>query len=676
MRTLRGGTHTAAGSDETGRFPFLASAATRLPGASEQEMSMATISYLNDAPVTGLNYNPGLEEVLDPTGVPFGISGQYTAKLYEIVNNDSGPFKDFKVQLTSSANGGAGDFSYFILGETGEILPSGTISGITVRAPDGTIILEVTPGAAGYGDTKIENFYTRLTDPTAESPSEAIFFALNFLLIKSNVFEGSDIADHAVGFGPASFSEFFGGGGDDFFFVPDDIGSARLVGNTGNDTFRLTDRTYEVHGANVDGSGGAGETNTLEVIGYVDDSGYADIIAATDIDALRFVAGDQPVAPSLDGAEAGISIDAGQIGAGLVSLALAVNGSTTASPFSSNYINVHADPTGTTAVKLDLSGWTFTNWNQDRNGVFISTNPTSVAINDTIVGTRVSDSIFTYYGNDTLRGGGGVDYLSGGDGNDTFVYGRNEAVRGERVDGGGSHATGGIADTVLVLGNNNFVGVDFYDIERLKFGGEATATFDQNFIYSTGSAETIALGAISAVVIGDAHANTLAFQLTNPRNQPSSIDISDVKFKSWTNGVDKVMITGTNSRDTISGSTRGDIINGGGGSDDLQGNQGADRFVFNTAFGKGVDHIADFSHKQHDRILIEKDIFTKLKSGTLDKAFFTIGTKAKDGNDRIIYDDDNGVLRYDADGTGGARAKIFAILDNAASLVAADFFVI
>ena len=43
---------------------------------------------------------------------------------------------------------------------------------------------------------------------------------------------------------------------------------ALLVGGAGNDTIRVEDAQFTlIAGANQDGSGGAGETNTLEVLG-------------------------------------------------------------------------------------------------------------------------------------------------------------------------------------------------------------------------------------------------------------------------------------------------------------------------------------------------------------------------------------------------------------------------
>ena len=49
------------------------------------------------------------------------------------------------------------------------------------------------------------------------------------------------------------------------------------------------------------------------------------------------------------------------------------------------------------------------------------------------------------------------------------------------------------------------------------------------------------------------------------------------------------------------------------------------------------------------------------------------GTKALDSSDRIIYNNKTGDLSYDADGTGSTAAVKFAVMENKATITAADF---
>ena len=135
-------------------------------------------------------------------------------------------------------------------------------------------------------------------------------------------------------------------------------------------------------------------------------------------------------------------------------------------------------------------------------------------------------------------------------------------------------------------------------------------------------------------------------------------------------------------KDNLSGGLGNDILNGGLGNDILNGGAGQDIFVFNTKLSKSAncDKIVDFSVKD-DSVYLDNAIFKKLGKGTpenpvkLNKAFFTIGA-AKDKNDYVLYDKAKGVLSYDADGSGSAKAVEFATTTKNLKLTAGDFFVI
>ena len=55
-----------------------------------------------------------------------------------------------------------------------------------------------------------------------------------------------------------------------------------------------------------------------------------------------------------------------------------------------------------------------------------------------------------------------------------------------------------------------------------------------------------------------------------------------------------------------------------------------------------------------------------MKPGKLNKGFFALN-KAKDKNDYIIFKSKTGVLSYDADGSGKAKAVDFAVLRKTSS---------
>jgi Ca2+-binding RTX toxin-like protein len=628
---------------------------------------MVAISYVNDAlPEGGLNFNPAFAEVLDTT--PAVVT--YTGNTYEIANNNGGAFNGFKVTFHSYVNGGAGDFTYANVG--GVLKPSGTITGMFLRAPDGTVIAQVTTGTnTVFGDAKLQNFFARLTNPAAETPKDAIFTALDGLFSNTNQYYGSPVADHITSYGNA-MGDLSGEGGNDLLWSRD-YASRKLIGGAGNDVMRVEEGAYEVHGGKADGTGATGQTDTVEVVGYIDESTNATLKKFTNIDVLRFVMADAPAPGSLETASMGARFELKDIGAANLPSNLAIVGSLAA--YTENYISIYTgyDAAATKGVTLNLSGWTFKTWSEERNGVYIDTNSAAKALKDVVTGTSVADQISTYYGDDIIRGGGGADELNSGGGNDTFIYGKNEAAAGEYANGGYG-PQGGTADKVLILGDNDFTGVYFIGIDQFVFGAAAKVTFDQGFAKGLGSSAEVTALAESPVIVGDAKVNSVVFQMNKDGSGNPSIDLSDVVFSSWTNGVDRISITGTKSIDTIAGSNKTDVINGGDGGDTLQGNAGADAFVFSASFG--VDHITDFRRKEGDKIHLDDAVFTGLKLGVLKKKAFEIGEEADSRKDRIIYDKEDGIVRYDDDGTGKHKAVIVAVLDDAAVLKAGDILVI
>ncbi|WP_201863913.1 M10 family metallopeptidase C-terminal domain-containing protein [Microvirga soli] len=143
-----------------------------------------------------------------------------------------------------------------------------------------------------------------------------------------------------------------------------------------------------------------------------------------------------------------------------------------------------------------------------------------------------------------------------------------------------------------------------------------------------------------------------------------------------------LVTTGDKGRNMVQGGSGHDKLNGGLGIDTLIGGPGKDAFVFNTKPSKtNRDKITDFNSKD-DSIWLDNAVFKKLGPGMdaapvqLKKGFFTIGSKAKDRDDYVIYNKKTGVLSYDADGSGKGKAVEFAQLKKGLSLKYDDLFVI
>jgi len=147
--------------------------------------------------------------------------------------------------------------------------------------------------------------------------------------------------------------------------------------------------------------------------------------------------------------------------------------------------------------------------------------------------------------------------------------------------------------------------------------------------------------------------------------------------------VEKEDVKGGTGDDKVKGGSKDDKIGGGLGKDVLTGGKGKDAFIFTTKASKAnADTVTDFNVKD-DSIHLDNAVFTKLgKKGSekspvkMSKDFFTIGTKAKDKNDYVVYDNKKGVLYYDADGSGKGKQVEIATFSNKAKLTIDDFFVV
>jgi Ca2+-binding RTX toxin-like protein len=264
--------------------------------------------------------------------------------------------------------------------------------------------------------------------------------------------------------------------------------------------------------------------------------------------------------------------------------------------------------------------------------------------NDILNGAGGNDALHGGGGDDVLSGGAGADVLAGGFGNDVYYFdGLDQVIE---------HAGQGI-DTVyssLSLSLSAFAGIE-------------------NLVV-TGS------GPVS--VVGNGDANTLTGNIGNDTiNSGAGNDTV-----SGASGNDQLF--GDLGNDVVYGDVGNDKVYGGLGNDVLTGGAGKDIFVFDTRANKTTnrDRIEDFSVRD-DSIYLENKYFTKFgKKGSikkpqkLDKDFFKVGTKAQEKDDYLIYNKKTGVLSYDRDGSGNAKAVDIAVLDKKLSLKYTDFYVI
>lgn len=269
------------------------------------------------------------------------------------------------------------------------------------------------------------------------------------------------------------------------------------------------------------------------------------------------------------------------------------------------------------------------------------------------------------YGNDDLFGGGQADILFG-DSQNSGKAGGDDYLVGY---GGDDHLFGGGGNDVLKPG---FAGVDVVD------GGAGIDTVD----YRASSA----FSAVMIVDLADASQNTneaagdtyVGIENLIGRNVSFEDDLRGNTANNKIVGLAGAdTLSGRVGKDQLFGGLDNDRLDGGAGSDTLTGGPGEDHFVFSAApnANKNVDKITDFKPSD-DTIDLTRAIMTALPN--VDelpaKAFFASNTgEAHDRNDRIIYEKDTGKLFYDADGSGGGKAVLFAILQGHPAITAADF---
>jgi len=342
------------------------------------------------------------------------------------------------------------------------------------------------------------------------------------------------------------------------------------------------------------------------------------------------------------------------------------------------------------------------------------------AADDQYVGSEHSDNLGGGSGNDHLNGRGGSDILSGGIGRDTLNGGEGAdqmdgGADNDSLDGGtGADAmSGGTGDDLYYVDHagDSIVeapggGIDTVNT-TISFALGATAEVE-NLIASGMGVITLKGSATANAISGNAAANTIdggagadimtgglggdTYYVDNVGDQvvETSGDAADQVYTSANHtlslnvenltatGSASVMLKGNIQSNLITGNAGANKISGGFGKDKLTGGKGKDTFVFDAALDRkaNFDTITDFTLKE-DVIQLENAVFKKLgKPGKLKKDFFTIGTKAQDKNDFIIYNQKKGVLLYDADGSGKGKAVEFATVKKGLALTVDKFFVI
>jgi VCBS repeat-containing protein len=257
---------------------------------------------------------------------------------------------------------------------------------------------------------------------------------------------------------------------------------------------------------------------------------------------------------------------------------------------------------------------------------------------DTIDGKGGNDTLFGAGGDDTLKGDTGDDALNGETGKDLLRGGAGKDL----LDGGAGLDTADYSDkkTGVVL--------------KLNTNKQSVATVGGTAEDKVKNVENITGGRANDTLTGDKNANELK------------------------GGAADDTLDGGKQNDTLDGGKGNDTMIGGLGNDTLMGGKGNDEFVFNAKLGAAnVDVITDFKHNT-DLIHLRDALFAAIGPTLEAGEFFAKAgaVKAKQTDDRIIYDLTTGDLYYDADGKGGDASIRFATLSGHPSLSHGDFAIV
>jgi Ca2+-binding RTX toxin-like protein len=143
-------------------------------------------------------------------------------------------------------------------------------------------------------------------------------------------------------------------------------------------------------------------------------------------------------------------------------------------------------------------------------------------------------------------------------------------------------------------------------------------------------------------------------------------------------GTEAINLRGNDFNNFVVGNDGRNIVAGGLGNDNLVGLGGNDFFLFEQApNNSNADYVVDFAVGQDHMMLVRAGGYASLAAGTLaDANYLDRGTAFQDANDFIIWDAANGVLSYDADGSGAGAAQPIALLTLNLNLHASDIIAV
>ncbi|HYD37361.1 MAG TPA: Ig-like domain-containing protein, partial [Allosphingosinicella sp.] len=325
--------------------------------------------------------------------------------------------------------------------------------------------------------------------------------------------------------------------------------------------------------------------------------------------------------------------------------------------------------TGIEAISLQSGGNTF--YGDTANNFYdfdITTDDANVGAGATLIvngqSLRAGED-FTFDGSAESNGkflvfgGHGVDDLTGGDGNDIFVFEGTRWGASDSVNGGDGRdavvITAGNGLTHIDFGPTSLIGVESVTVSN-QYSSTPAATPDYEFVLDNGN---VAAGA--TLIVNGA-------TLADP-GQTISVDGS-----AETDG--KLILFGGAGTDVLIGGDQADTLYGGGNADDLTGGTGPDVFRYDNVSDSTTaarDEILDFA--SGDLIDLSRIDADSTTGGN--QAFNFIGTDPfSNVAGELRFENVAGttwLIQGDTDGIGGADFEIIVVIADLHPITDGDF---
>lgn len=282
---------------------------------------------------------------------------------------------------------------------------------------------------------------------------------------------------------------------------------------------------------------------------------------------------------------------------------------------------------------------------------------------DRFTGGADRDEFQGLRGADTIIGGGESDRVRYD--NDDDIGGLNGIIVNLQVSASGGHVFGTIRDGFgnldRVTDIERVVGTRFADV----FNGSSR---DDHFWGGEGQDSFNGKGGFDGIWFNR--------QFTNQTMTGVNVDLSRATgqiindgFGNTENAVSIEWVLGTFLADRLKGNAAGNFLEGDGGADTLIGGAGADEFYWDNSGVIGpLDVITDFV-RGVDHLSFGVEGF----EGMTTTLRLVNGTAATAALGQFIFNANNHILFWDADGTGSDAAVVVARLQNINALSAANF---